>query len=463
MGILKRRFTRREFLRKNSLAASAGLVLSTGIAPTALYAGGSRNSETPAILGGTPVRTKEWQKWPIWNSETDEKRVLEVLRSGVWSRAGVVAEFEEAWAKTVGAKRCLTVVNGTNALIASLVNYDIGGGDEVIMPAYTFIATAQAVLQTGAMPVFVDTDPETFQIDASKIEAKVSPRTRAILPVHLAGLPADMDKIMLIAERHNLLVIEDACQAWLAEINHKKVGTIGNAGCFSFQNSKHIPMGEGGAIVSDDEAFMDRCFSYHNFGNPYGTVVGEPGGGTVRIGTKLRLTEYQAAMGFAQLKRLDDQTTTRNERASYLAVLLKQIPGIVPHKLNPGVTRGAYHFFPIRYQRSAFSDLSRESFLKALQAEGVPGWTGYGALNKMPFLGNALRSKNFQRMYSKDALNIDRYYAENECPQNDRLCHEEAVWFMQNMLLGEKRDMDDIAMAIEKIRKNAGKIKQHIG
>ena len=222
-------------------------------------------------------------------------------------------------------------------------------------------------------------------------------------------------------------------------------------------------MGEGGAIVSDDDAFMDRCFSYHNFGNPYGTVAGDPGGGTVRIGTKLRLTEYQAAMGLAQLKRLDDQTTTRNERAAYLGTLLKPIPGIVPHKLNPGVTRCAYHFFPIRYQRAAFSDLSRESFLKALQAEGVPGWIGYGALNKMPFLGNAFRSKNFQRMYSKDALNTEKYYAENECPQNERLCHEEAVWFMQNMLLGEKRDMDDIATAIEKIRKSAGKIKQQIG
>jgi dTDP-4-amino-4,6-dideoxygalactose transaminase len=462
MSLPKKSFTRREFLKKNSLAASAGLVLNTAVASTGAYAGGARNSETPAILGGPPVRTKEWQKWPIWNPETDEKNLLEVLRSGVWSRAGVVAEFEEAWAKTVGAKRCLAVVNGTNALIASLANYDIGGGDEVIIPAYTFIATAQAVLQTGAMPVFVDTDPDTFQLDARKIEAKISPRTRAILPVHLAGLPADMGKIMMIARKHNLLVIEDACQAWLAEINNQQVGTIGNAGCFSFQNSKHIPMGEGGAIVSDDAAFMDRCFSYHNFGNPYGTVE-DTGAGTVRIGTKLRLTEYQAAMGLAQLKRLNVQTTTRNESAAYLRVLLKQIPGIVPHKLNPGVTRAAYHFFPIRYERSAFSDLSRESFLKALQAEGVPGWSGYGALNKMPFLGNAFRSKNFQRMYSSNDLNIEKYYAENDCPENDRLCQEEAVCFMQNMLLGEKRDMDDIAAAIGKIRKSAAKIKQQIG
>ncbi len=222
----------------------------------------------------------------MWNPATDEEQLLKVLRSGVWSRAEVVTEFEKKWAETIGAKRCLAVVNGTNALIASLVQLGIGGGDEVIVPPYTFIATVAAILQTGAMPVFVDTDPETFQIDPDKIEAKITPRTKAIMPVHILGLPADMIKIMAIAKKHNLLVVEDACQAWLAEIDHKKVGTFGNAGCFSFQNSKNIPIGEGGAIVSDDEAFMDRCYSYHNYGNPYGTMVGEVGSGTVIAGNK---------------------------------------------------------------------------------------------------------------------------------------------------------------------------------
>lgn len=456
----KKDFTRREFLKKNSLAG-AGVALTMGMGPS-IFARSFGDRNNPAILGGQPVRTQSWPQWPIWNPETDEPRVLEVLRSGVWSRAAVVTEFEEKWARTIGAKRCLSVVNGTNALICALANLDIGAGDEVIVPPYTFIATIQAVLQNGAMPVFVDTDPETFQIDVNKIEAKITPRTRAILPVHIAGLPADMERIMQIAKKHNLLVIEDACQAWLAEINHKKVGTFGNAGCFSFQNSKNIPMGEGGAIVSDDDSFMDKCFSYHSYGNPYGTIVGEVGAGTLRLGTKLRLTEYQAAIGLAQLERLEAQTSIRSANAEYLSSLLKDIPGIVPYKLYKHVTRASFHLFPFRYKKAEFSDLPRTEFLKALRAEGVPCSSGYTTLNTMPFLGNTFQTKNYQKMYPKEMLESKKYYAENQCPENDRLCNEEAVWFTQNMLLAEKSGMKDIAMAIEKVQQNSGKIKKQV-
>lgn len=454
----KNDFTRREFLKRNTLAG-AGIAFGMGLSGPSLFAGKLADVKTPAILGGAPVRSKGWQKWPIWNPETDEKRVLEVLRSGVWSRADVVTEFEEKWAGAMGAKRCLAVVNGTNALVCAVANLDIGAGDEVIVPPYTFIATIQAVLQNGAMPVFVDTDPETFQIDASKIEAKITPRTRAILPVHIAGLPADMDRIMQIARKHNLLVIEDACQAWLAEINHKKVGTIGNAGCYSFQNSKNIPMGEGGAIVSDDDEFMDRCFSYHSYGNPYGTVVGAVGAGTIRLGNKLRLTEYQAAIGLAQMARLEEQSVTRSANANYLHASLQEIDGIQPYKLYKNVTRAAFHLFPFRYKKEAFKGLPREEFLKALRAEGIPCSSGYTPLNTMPFLGNAFATKNFRKMYPAAMLDSKKYYAANQCPENDQLC-EEAVWFTQNMLLGDKSDMQDIVGAIVKIQKNADKIKQ---
>lgn len=451
-------FSRRQFLKMNSLAG-AGLSLGMGVSTSFLFAKSNGDVNKPALLGGQPLRTKDWQKWPIWNPETDEKRVLEVLRSGVWSRNVVVKEFEEKWAKTMGSKRCLSVVNGTNALICAIANLDIGAGDEVIVPPYTFIATIQAVLQNGAMPVFVDTDPKTFQIDVNKIEEKITPRTRAILPVHIAGLPADMDRIMAIAKKHNLLVVEDACQAWMAEVNHRKVGTIGNAGCYSFQNSKNIPMGEGGAIVSDDDHFMDKCFSYHNFGNPYGMVAGEVGAGTIRLGTKIRLTEYQAAIGLAQLERLEAQTETRSINAAYLRSLMVEIPGIVPYTLYPNVTRAAFHLFPFRYKREAFSDLPRETFLKALRAEGVPCSSGYGTLNTMPFLANAFQTKNFKKMYPMEMLDSKKYYADNQCPENDRLCNEEAVWFKHNMLLGEKSDIDDISNAIRKVQKHADKLK----
>ena len=450
-------YSRREFIKKNSLTGIGAVLASSAILPGITFC--NTDVGTPALLGGTPVHAGGWPKWPIWNQATDEKQVIEVLRSGVWSRANFTTEFEEKWAKLIGAKRCLSVVNGTNALIAALTQSGIGGGDEVIIPPYTFIATAAAVLMTGAMPVFADVDPETFQINPKNIEKKINSRTRAIMPVHILGLPADMDNIMAIAKKHKLVVVEDACQAWLAEINGKKVGTFGNAGCFSFQNSKNMAMGEGGAIVSDDDEFMDRCYSFHNYGNPYGSTVGSVGSGTVMLGTKLRLTEYQAAIGLAQIVRLEDQTTKRNENATYLKSKIEKIPGIVPYKLYNNVTRAAFHLFPFRYKKEQFQGLPRAAFLKALTAEGVPCSSGYATLNKMPYLENAFKTKNFQKMYTKDLLDINTYNRQNECPENDRLCNEEAVWLTQNLLLAEKSDMDDIANAIEKIQKNAGKLK----
>jgi len=455
----KRNYSRREFVKQNSLAG-LGAAIAISVTPT-LMANCATDTGTPAILGGPKIRTKGWPEWPMWNPSTDEEQLLKVMRSGVWSRAGVVTEFEKKWAETIGSTRCLAVVNGTNALIAALVQLGVGGGDEVIVPPYTFIATVQAVLQTGAMPVFVDTDPETFQIDADKIEAKITPRTKAILPVHILGLPADMIKIMKVAGKHNLLVLEDACQSWLAEIDHRKVGTFGNAGCFSFQNSKNIPIGEGGAIVSDDEEFMDRCYSYHNFGNLYGTMVGDVGSGSVIPGTKLRIAEYQAAIGLAQLKRLEEQTTKRNENAAYLRSQIKKIPGILPYKFNPRVTRAAFHLFPFRYEKEEFNGLTRSQFLKALGAEGITASSGYTPLNKMPYLENVLKTKNYQLMYPPEMLDYKKYMERNQCPANDQLC-EEAIWFGQNMLLTEKSDMDDIATAIERIHKNAGKIKNQL-
>jgi dTDP-4-amino-4,6-dideoxygalactose transaminase len=198
MKIPQKAFSRREFIRHNAIIGT-GVMVTMGTASNSMAGHLVQKSVAPALLGGDPIHTTGWPEWPVWKPEKDEKQVLEVLRSGTWSRAGVVQEFEEKWAETVGAKRCLTTVNGTNALIASLIQLDVGGGDEVLVPPYTFIATVAAILATGAMPVFVDVDPETFQIDPAKIEEKITPRTRAILPVHICGLPADMLKIMDIA------------------------------------------------------------------------------------------------------------------------------------------------------------------------------------------------------------------------------------------------------------------------
>lgn len=454
-----KKYSRREFIKAN-IAAGTGTVM--GISSiNSLFAAVPSGKNNPAILGGKPlISSHDWPSWPMWKPETDEKRLLEVMRSGVWSRDKVVDEFEKKWAQLLGSKRCLSVVNGTNALNASLAQLEIGWGDEVLVTPYTFIASVSCILYNGAIPVFVDIDPETFQMDPDKIEEKITPHTRAILPVHILGLPCDMERIMKIADKHDLIVVEDACQAWLAEINGKKVGTFGKAGCFSFQSSKNMPMGEGGAIISDDDEFMDRCFSFHNYGNPFGSTAGQIGAGTVMIGTKLRLTEYQAAIGLAQLERLQEQTTVRNKNASYLKSMIGKIPGIMPYKLYENVTKAAFHLFPFRYNKEYFKELPRSKFMEALRAEGVPCSGGYTELNKMPFLKNAFESKYFKKFYPMQRLDYGSYMEENSCPLNEKLCNEESVWIPQNILLGSKSDMDNIASAIEKIHSNAEEIKK---
>ena len=446
----KNRITRRQFLTSASIGSVAA-VASWGHPSFGTI---SKRASTLAILGGQPVRTKSFPTWPIWDKTTDEELVLSVLRSGKWSRNKVVSEFEKKYAELMGAKRCLATTNGTNALLVSLHTLGIGAGDEVLVPPYTFIATVDVILLSSAMPIFVDTDPETFQINPDKIEEKITENTKAILPVHIYGLPANMYKINDIAKKYNLLVIEDACQAWLAELRNKKVGTFGDLGCFSFQASKNLPCGEGGAVIGDDEEIMDRAYSYHNFGRPYRSVKGR---GYVILGTKQRMAEYQAAILIVQMKRLEKQTDRRNENSNYLTSRIKDIPGIIPYKLYEGVTRAAYHLYPFRYKKENFNGLSRRKFLSALNAEGIPCSGGYTPLNKMSYLEDAFNSKNFKKIYPKDKLNIDKYRAQNQCPDNDQLC-EEAGMFSQRLLLGTKRDMDDIADAILKIYENRDKL-----
>lgn len=448
---------RRDFIKKTSI-----LSLQAGIFKNSSFLNQSSSIRKPSILGGEKsINPTKWIKWPIWDVEKDEKLLLEVMRSGVWSRSKTVIQFEQSWAQLIGSKRCMTVVNGTNALIIALNQSQIKAGDEVIVTPYTFIATIQSILANGAIPIFVDVDPTTFQMDPSKIEAKINHRTKAIMPVHILGLPSDMIRIIAIAKKHQLIVIEDACQAPLAEINHQKVGTFGKAGCFSFQNSKNIAIGEGGAIISDDDAFMDACYSYHNLGLPYGIATGSVTAGSHMQANKLRFSEYQAAIGLAQLTRLEEQTTRRNENASYLTSLLKTIPGIHTLRLYPEVTRAAYHLYPFRYVPIAFKGLTRAQFLQALEAEGVPCMGGYTALNTQAFLKQTFESVNFKKMYHSGELNYTTYMEENQCPLNDTLCNE-AVWFTQNMLLGSKNDMESIYQAINKIHTYADDIKKKL-
>jgi dTDP-4-amino-4,6-dideoxygalactose transaminase len=364
---------------------------------------------------------------------------------------GFATRFETAWAKTLGAKYCLVTSSGTTALFTSLNALDIGPGDEVIVPPYTFVATINVVLLQRALPVFVDSDRETFQIDANKIEAAITPRTRAIMPVHLGGSPADMDKILAVAKAHDLPVIEDACQAHLGEWRNKKLSTLGNVGCFSFQATKNLNSGEGGAILTNDQDLIQRCASFHNNGRGAGTYAFS----YVRNGSNLRMTEFQAALLLEQLTRLEAQARIREQNAQYLTARLKEIPGITPAQMYGGCTRNAYHLYMFRYDPTQFEGLPRPRFLKALEAEGIPSSPGYTPLNKEPFIENTLNSRHYRKIYSESEL--ADYRERNRCPENDKLC-EEAVWFIQTMLLGPRRDMDQIAEAILKIRKYAAEL-----
>lgn len=433
-------------------AASAGAIAAaSGSIPTFAGLGGAAKL---AVQGGTPVRAKRWPAWPIWDPAAEE-RILAILRSGNWFRGQgqTVTEFEGKYAKLLGAKRCTCTVNGTNALLTAMHALDVGVGDEVIVSPYTFIATYNVVLNSAALPVFADTDPETFQIDPDKIEERITERTRAIMPVHILGIPADMDRINAIAKKHKLVVIEDACQAWLAQYRGKCCGTIGDLGCFSFQNSKHLPCGEGGAVVGNDDEVMDRIHSFHNCGRAYGSVKGATG--YPIIGTNRRMTEYQAAILLNQMQRLEADTQRRWANGQYLTSKIKDIPGIIPCKLYEGTTRAVYHLYPFRYKKEYFNNAPRAKFMAALSAEGIPCSGGYGPQYRDELIEDALTSKNFARSFPRARL--DQYRKELHFPGNDQLC-EEAVWIGQNMLLTEKADMDDIANAIRKIYDNRDKL-----
>lgn len=439
-----KRMGRRAFIR-----AGVG-----GAATLAMLQAGTRRARAavskPALLGGEKIHPGSFPGWPR-TDERHEQVWQEVLRAHGWCRLNgdYVKRFEEEYAKTMGSKHCLAVANGTSSLYASLNALEVGPGDEVIVPPYTFVATINVVLLQYALPVFVDTDTETFQIDAKKIEASMTDRTRALLPVHIGGYVADMDTILDISKRREVPVIEDACQAHFAEWRGKRVGSIGDTGGFSFQVTKNLSGGEGGAMLTNREDLMERAFVFHTNGRPWHLTSGFS---YVQNGANLRMTEFQGALLLEQLTRVEAESQIREQNAEYLTKRLEAIPGIHPAKPYEGTTRNAYHLYMFRYDAEAFGGLPRERFRQALSAEGIPNSPGYTPLNKMPFLKETLYSRGYLNVYGKET--IDAYFNRIECPENDRLCNE-AVWFTQNMLLGPRSDMENIADAIERIHANA--------
>ncbi len=442
--MMRKLFTRRDFI---STTAAVGVGLSMG------HSHAATSAEKPVLLGGKPARIEPFPTWPIFD-DTEEQALLATVRSGQWFRGSgkQVNEFETAFANLLGAKFCIGTSSGTNALISSLNALGVGSGDEVILPPYTFVACVNAILMLGAVPVFVDTDVETFQINPAKIEAAITEHTAAIMPVHLGGNAADLDAILSIGRKHKIPVVEDACQAHLGEWRGRKVGTWGSTGCFSFQASKNLTAGEGGAILTDNEELANRCFAAQGNSRPR-RMVG-PNANLIR-GSNMRMSEFHASLLLSQLRRLPAQAKTRDENAAYLTEMIGTIPGILPARKYEGCTRSAYHLYMFRYNKEEFASLPRAKFIAALSAEGIRGSSGYTPLNKEPFIAETLATRGYQRAFGKERLK--QWTERNRCPENDRLC-QDAVWFTQNMLLTKREGMEQIAEAIRKIQMHAAEL-----
>ncbi len=401
-----------------------------------------------AILGGTPVRNTEsepWSAWPLTTSEEWESRVEPLLRevylSGNEGSGGtMINRFGEQYAEYTGTNYALFMPHGTDSISAALAGaLDLDGfsdGGEVIVPNYTFVATASAVLERRCTVVFVDISPETFTIDPEAIEEAITPETRAILPVHLGGHPADMGALQEIAQRHQLAIVEDCAQAHGAEYQTKKVGSLSNVGAFSFQASKNLTSGEGGMVTTNDKDIHDRVCAFMNVGRAPGGARWE----YPRLGWNYRPSAYLAAILLVRLERLEIQTDRRNRNAAYLSGALEAIDGITPPQLAPWATKHGYHLYCLKYHPEGFSGKTRQEFVNALSAEGIPCSIGYRSpLSEEP--GMAHVAKKYPHLIRS-----------LPSPNAASVC-EQSVWLFQNLFLGSEADMDQIAEAIAKIHK----------
>lgn len=422
----------------------------------------AKNKTVLAVNGGRPVRKTPFHAWPVFDRR-EEQLLLKVLKSGKWWRfafgQGVelvepkkgeqsqVVLFQKEFARHHQCRYGIAAANGTATLEVGIRAMNLDIGDEIIVPAYTYVASAACVLQNNLVPIFVDIDPETYNLDPDRIEAAITDRTRAIMPVHFGGQPADMDRIMAIARKHKLAVIEDAAHAHACEWRGKKAGSFGLFSSFSFQASKNMTSGEGGILCTNDRELAVECDSLLWAGRK----VGRPWYEFYRLGWNYRLTEFQAAILRIQLQRLEKQCRHRERMAHYLSARLSRLDGIRPLVQDRRVTLNGYHIYIFRYDAKALR-LSRKKFIEALTAEGVPAFGGYAfPLYKNPmFLRKRFINGSFP-LGTRYHADLDYAAFADKCPVAEKACQSEAVWLSQNLLLGARNDMDDIAEAVAKV------------
>lgn len=397
--------------------------------------------EKLAIDGGTPVRTVPWTaQWPEYG-ELERKLVLEVLDSGHWggvfpfgSEEEKVPQMEKKFAQLQNSQYAIGVPNGTLAITIALQASGVKTGDEVIVPPYTFIATASAPLLFGAIPVFVDIEEETLLLDPEKVEAAISPKTKAIIAVHIAGRPANMTRLREIADKHRLVLIEDAAQAVSAEWEGKKVGSIGDMGTFSLQSSKNLNAGEGGIVTTNNKAYWEQAWSIVNIGRiPTGEWYQHE-----RLGQNYRLTEFQAALVLAQMTRLEEQMARREKNAAILNQLLAPLDGIQLLTPDSRVTRHANHLYVFKLERAFSEKVEKADFIRKVNAEGIPLMEGYSSLNQNKALIQTIEELTGERR-------------NHDCPVSERTCRKQSMWLVQRVLLEDESSMHDIARALDKV------------
>ena len=400
-----------------------------------------------ALVGGKKSKGKPFPDWPQYD-QAEERALKGVLESRIWWRTPgtKTLEFERAFAKFHGAKYGIAVTNGTAALEVTMAGLGIGAGDEVILPDFTFVATASAVLFANALPVLVDVDPGTYCIDPELVEKAITPRTKAVIAVHMGGHPADLDRLRKIADRKKLALIEDSSHAHASEWKEKRIGTLGVAGTFSFQSSKLITAGEGGMIISNDKNFERQARSVHDCGR----MPGEWFYSHFIYGSNYRLSEWQGAVLQAQLGRLDEQTRKRHTNARLLDKLLAAIPGITPQKLDQRCTRNGQYAYIFHVNKKEFAGITTDRFIEAMNAEGIPNQASYPPLHELHMFRNGEYRK---RLCGKQAK--ERHtFLKQRFPVTQKAAWE-TVWIPQPALLGDEEDMQEIADALRKIQKHA--------
>jgi perosamine synthetase len=416
-----------------------------------------------ALLGGTPTRQTPFPPFPVLGKDEHEA-VLEVLREGrlstfiaspgeLFGGGKRIRQFEEEFASYHATKYAVAFNSATAALHAAVVAVGIQPCEEIVTTPYTFTSSATCALMHNAIPVFADVDKETFNISPSSIRQTITSLTRALIPVHLFGNPAAMDEILEIAKEHGLKVIEDASQAPGARYRGRLCGTMGDCGVFSFQETKNMMTGEGGMLITNDEAIAEAARLVRNHGEAVAHTMKHRTYASEILGYNYRMTEFEAALGRVQLKHLEESNAVRRRHADYLTKRLRVFPGIIPPKVEPGDTH-VYYVYPFTYDAEKMG-ISRRLFADALQAEGVP--VGVGYVKPLYYSPLFQERRAFAFRHYKGNANYDP----GLCPVAEELHFKKLLLIPIARPPARSEDMDDVVQAIEKIVENRAELESY--